>query len=964
VASDTINFIDTTGEVVNFKKIASSDFDSNSNYAGNFDKFASKLDNLWQKICPSGTITDDAISNVQNKSFLAEVPGCVHTDLLANGQINHPYIAKNETAQYFIGENSWQYSQQFALSKLPIQPEQISQLKQVSQSELASQSELTGQSELTRQSVNPRTDISEVVKKYQTNYDLCFDGLDTVAEIKLNNKTIGLTQNMWRKYRYNISQYLQADNNLQVNFLSPIKYANYMSFKLGPRPVDYQPYNAIRKMPCSFGWDWGINTATSGIYKPVYMELWQIARIDQVIINSIAILPKAAQTSSAQFPLTQASGLLDIDLKIQRASDAKNCQLQINCKISRQVDKSLVKQLSYSIDGHLKCQIDLDKVDLWYPRDYGEQNLYNIEFELVYLNDKNETDIILDKQIKQIGFKKVELDMSDDKLGQKFQIRINNLPIFIKGANWIPPDALLQNISGDNKITQQLLDLAIKANMNLIRVWGGGIYASDEFYDFCDKNGLLVWQDCLFACAAYAELEPLFSEIKAEVYENLTNISHRASLCLINGNNENTVAWQNWGWQKQLDKKLPDNLDKADNFNKGQSWGYKYYYEIFPEIVSQVAKYTPYTPTSPYTPSLAINANDDNTGSMHIWDAWQSLDYLSYLDKKPRFVAEFGWQSPAAWSSIKQFAFDNPLTPESPDLVWHQRAFGGNNKLTAGLLPHLKYPTNMSNWHWAMQLNQAWALKVGIEHFRSLKPDCSGAIFWQLNDYWPVTSWSVIDYYAQTKPAFYAVKQAYEPILLTIGDKSAIIVNDTLDKLSGVLQLTRFKYDGTKLAYQEVRVDIEPNGLLAINLSHKIVYFGDKTQELIFGQFNYHTVQFGNYKAKSSNYKTANLNQTKTIRNFYYPVECRDSKLAPKSFTTSVQSTDYGYKIILTATSLTRDVFISLDKLNINQDKVLADQMQTLLAGETCFFKIKTNQDFSPEYLVQENILRSANQLV
>ena len=301
------------------------------------------------------------------------------------------------------------------------------------------------------------------------------------------------------------------------------------------------------------------------------------------------------------------------------------------------------------------------------------------------------------------------------------------MPVFVKGANWIPDDAFPSRIDRDRYARR--LDQAVAANLNLIRVWGGGIYESDDFYELCDERGLLTWQDFLFACAAYAEEEPLRGEVEAEARENIVRLAHHPSLVLFTGNNENLWGREDWGWELALD---------------GKTWGAYYYYELFPALISELAPHVPYAPGSPFSPG-GQHPNDEQHGTMHIWDLWNEKDWPHYRDYRPRFVSEFGWQGPPTWSTLTRSISDDPLTPESPGMIVHQKAIEGNVKLTNGLLPHYRLPEDMETWHWAMQLNQANAITAALEHFRSHMPHTMGAVVWQLNDCWPVTSWAAID---------------------------------------------------------------------------------------------------------------------------------------------------------------------------------------------------------------------------
>ncbi|MDR2799561.1 MAG: hypothetical protein LBB07_02985 [Bifidobacteriaceae bacterium] len=811
--------------------------------------------------------------NIAGKSFKVDNPSSVHTCLLNNGAIDDPLIGMNEWHQRFIGLSDWEYACEFAIP-----------------------------------------DMNNMPHEKKINYDLCFDGIDTISEIILNNKKLGTTKNMFRSYRFEVEKITKSENSLKVNLFSPVKYANEMSMKLGPRPIDRQPYNAIRKMPCSFGWDWGPEIETLGIQKDVYLEAWQIARLKSVKINST---------------VEEKSGIIDLSIDLEKSTDSKNEQLQIKCTLGNKIYK-------FDIDKTLKAKIKIDNPKLWNPRGLGDPNLYNFSVELFH----REKDL-LDKKEKKIGFKKVELDLSNDKWGQKFAIKINGKDIFIKGSNWIPNDALIDRLSKSDYYKR--IKNAFDSNQNLLRVWGGGIYENDWFYEICDELGILVWQDCMFACAAYSEDEPLYSEIEKEIYENLERISSHASLTLINGSNENVAGWQNWGWKKQLDI--------------GASWGEKYYYSLFPIIAKEAAPYIPYIPSSPYSPSLEENVNNQNTGSMHVWNVWFEEDYLAYNKVNPRFAAEFGWQAPANAWTIEKTIFDNPLTPESPEFANHQKAFAGNNKLTSGLLYHFRYPKTFSDWHWAMQLNQAYAFKTGIEHFRSLMPYCQGSIIWQLNDCWSATSWSIIDFFGIKKPSYYAVAQAYAPAILTIqrnNDENLVLhlINDSSKDLDEEIKVQKLQYDGKPLYEKVYKLNAKSGENKKIEFEKEFQKFGSPKNEFLSA-----------WSTKKSS--SLSKEQTEKLQTFYFPLEPKDSALQKNAFSAKCEKSNDGYKIKIKAKTLIRDIFLQIDKLlSSPSDAEVFGQFQTILPGESGEIKIVSKKKFDEKKLVSIDILRCANQLI
>ena len=604
----------------------------------------------------------------------AAVPGCVHTDLLAAGLIPDPYLDDNEALLAWIGLVDWTYRTSFDWS-----PDGAAR------------------------------------------HDLVFDGLDTVATVVLNGRVLAETANQHRSYRLAVDGVIrEGANELEVRFRSPVRYANAQSVALGPRPRPYPlPYEAIRKSACNFGWDWGIATFTSGIWKPVRLESWSRARLAEV---RVAALPDG-----------DSDGRVVVDVRVER-EPGDEAPLQVS------VDVAGAHVAAPVVDGCAHLEVAVADVERWWPVGYGTQPLYDLS---VALHDED----VLDRTSRRVGFRTVEWETTPDEEGTPFTLVVNGQPVFVKGANWIPDDALPVRV--DRARYERRLHQAVDANLNLIRVWGGGIYENDDFYELCDELGLLAWQDLLFACAAYPEEEPLRSEIEAEARENVVRLAHHASLVLLTGNNENLWGFEDWGWKERLD---------------GRTWGAFYYHELFPRLVSELAPHVPYAPGSPFSPG-GQHPNAEEHGSMH---QWNRRDWLTYREHRPRFVAEFGWQGPPTWSTLTRSIADDPLTPESPGMIVHQKAMEGNVKLASGLVPHLRVPDDMETWHWGMQLNQAVAVRTALDHFRSWAPRTMGAIVWQLNDCWPVTSWAAIDGDERPKPLFHALRNAFAPRVASI----------------------------------------------------------------------------------------------------------------------------------------------------------------------------------------------------
>jgi beta-mannosidase len=333
--------------------------------------------------------------------------------------------------------------------------------------------------------------------------------------------------------------------------------------------------------------------------------------------------------------------------------------------------------------------------------------------------------------------------------------------------------------------------------------------------------------------------------------------------------------------------------------------------------------------------------NDPAYGSIHIWDMWNRQDYADYRLKPARFVSEFGWQGPPTWSTLRKAISDEPLTPESPGMLVHQKAMQGNDKLTDGLVAHLPLPNDIEDWHWAMSLNQAIAVRVGIEHLRSLSPSCAGSIVWQLNDCWPATSWAAVDGYGRAKPLLYSIRHAYRDLLVTVQPRgaglAAVIVNDSSDAVSGRLELARMGFDGTVHSTATVDVVIAPRGALTTELPESVMGFEDPASELIVAALG-------------------------DSRGTWFPAEYKDSSLTRASMTASADRVDGGYRVSIAANSLVRDLALLADK--VHPDAVVDDMLVTLLPGESVVFTVVCDQELDPDQFLAPGVLRTGNDLL
>jgi len=818
------------------------------------------------------------------RSFPATVPGSVHTDLLAAGAIPDPYLDDNEALLKWIGVCDWEYRTTFAWA-----PDDAD------------------------------------------HHELVFDGLDTVATVVLNGTEVARTANMHRTYRFDVAHLLRrGDNELVVTFASPVRHADAQSLELGYRPqVNHHPFNAIRKMACSFGWDWGIDTASSGIWRPVRLESWRTARLASVRpVATVAHGPDGART-----------GHLEVHVALDGASAEAGLELSVAVGAPGEATTVSVPVPAGARD--VVVPVDVADVALWWPRGYGDQPLYPVAVEL------RGEDGALDRWDGRVGFRTVRLDTLPDDLGTSFTFVVNDQPVWIKGANWIPDDAFPHRVTRDRYAAR--IAQAEAANINLLRVWGGGIYEADDFYDLCDERGILTWQDFLFACAAYSEAEPLRAEVEAEARDNVTRLMIHPSLALWNGSNENIWGVKVWGFLKRLD---------------GKDWGLGYYEDLLPSVVTELDPGRAYTPSSPWSGApidLADDQNHPDHGSMHSWELWNREDYPHYRDEVPRFMAEFGWQGPPAWSTLRRAIHDEPLTPESPGMLVHQKAMSGNDKLTDGLVAHLPLPDDMADWHWAMQLNQANAVQVAVEHLRSWSPRNMGSVVWQLNDCWPVTSWAAVDGDGHAKPLLHALAHAHADRLVTVqprdGGLAVVVVNDTAERWRGDVLVQRLTFDGVESDATKVAVEVAARATVTVPVPVELATPADERAELLVATLD-------------------------DVRGLWFFAEARDSALeAPRLRTTAAADGD-GWRVSVTAENLVRDLTLLADIVDPSLEATNA--LVTLLPGETATFEVRVRDAgfvpgaalprtttrgraavvMDPTELTGPRVLRSTNDLV
>ena len=733
--------------------------------------------------------------------------------------------------------------------------------------------------------------------------DLECAGLDTVATVFLNGTEVGQSRNMHRSYRFDLRRALRdGTNELRVEFASPYSYATALRDKLGDRPNAYpEPFQFIRKMACNFGWDWGPTLVTSGIWRPVRLHAWSTARLARVV----------PQVTVATAHDGTVEGRVLVRVEVERSEAGEDAELALSARIAGREHTVVLP------GGVCRAEVEATVADpgLWWPRGYGDQPLYDLRVGLAGNGAE------LDSWQRRVGFRSVELDTGVDEGGRRFAIVVNGVPVLVKGANWIPDDCFVTRV-GRGRYAERI-DQAVAANMNLLRVWGGGRYESEDFYELCDERGVLVWQDFLFACAAYPEEPPLAEEVEAEAREAVARLAPHPSLVLWNGNNENIWGFWDWGWQEPL---------------AGRSWGEGYYLDLLPRVVAEVDPTRPYWPGSPYSGTPDVHPNDPRHATVHIWDVWNEVDYTAYRDYRPRFVAEFGFQAPPTHATLRSALPDEELRPDSPGMLHHQKAADGNGKLARGLAPHFGEPADFDDWHYLTQVNQARAITLGIEHFRAQWPDCTGSVVWQLNDCWPVTSWSAVDGGGRRKPLWYALRAVYADRLATVQPDGEglvlVLANDTDEEWAATAHVARRALDGTVLAHTETPFTVPARGAARVPLPRRVARPGDAAAELV----------------------TAD---TGARRAYWFFAEDRDIAYPEPAYATRVVPDGDDLRVTVTAQSLLRDLALFADRLDPGAEA--DDMLVTLLPGESHTFTVRGGARLDPRRVVEPPVLRTVN---
>lgn len=710
----------------------------------------------------------------------ATVPGTIHTDLIDHQLIHDPFYGEEEKHVQWVDKVNWVYQTTLDVDK-----------------------DLLGNDHI----------------------KLVFHGLDTYTDIAINGQSVYKTENMFRRYTMDVKKYLhQGENTLQVTFESPINRDIMKPLTTGvnyPADNDDSQLGGVgqhklsvfaRKAPYHYGWDWGPRFVTSGIWKPVELVAYSAAKIEDVYVNQKEVSEEYAQL------------LISIEIEASRSMSV-DCLLQYG-DIRKHITCDLQKGTN-----HLEVPVNLTHPRLWWSRGLGEAYRYNVQVSV----SRNKQ--VIDTTTFKHGIRKVALVRDHDEHGQTFYLKLNDVPVFCKGANHIPNDSFIPRVTKERY--EHEINSAVEANMNMLRVWGGGIYEQDIFYELCDEKGLLVWQDFMFACSMYPGDPSFLENVRQEAIDQTKRLRRYASVVLWCGNNEIDVAWAEfeenagWGWKQKY----------SDTVRKQLWLDYKnLFHGVLAEVTSNVVPNEPYWPSSP----LADLTHDKEqhalgvktSGDVHYWDVWHGKQpFEAYNENVGRFMSEYGFQSFPSIETIKTFAEPSAYDISSDVMSHHQKNGAGNQLIKTYMDKYLPEPKDFESFLYMSQVLQAEGIQHAIEAHRRNKPYCMGTLYWQMNDCWPVASWSSIDYFGRWKALHYQVKESFKDVLVSIEEKNEqlniFIVSDVLTSQSLTLSVSLLDLAGQVMKHHQSEVDVAKNMSQCVQTINLSELLGDMPRDTV-----------------------------------------------------------------------------------------------------------------------------------
>jgi beta-mannosidase len=777
-----------------------------------------------------------------------QVPGGVHTDLMAAGRIPDPFVADNEKKVTWVAETDWTYRRSFEVNAALLQEAVV---------------------------------------------DLVCDGLDTIAAVTVNGQPVGTAENMFRQYRWNVKALLKSgQNEIMVAFTAPVKYIRAKEDSRSLRGVSQGISGAphVRKAPCQFGWDWGPQLPPIGIWKDIRLEAYSTARFEDIHLRQ-----------------QHANGVVKVSAKaaLQRLGGKP---LKARLVVTAPGGEQSYQDEKVITTGEGLLEVKITQPQLWWPNGYGAQPLYQVKVML--LDDEK----VVDAMVYRLGLRTIVLKRTKDEWGESFTFVVNEVPIFAKGANWIPADSFPTRLNEQN--LGALIASTAATHQNMLRVWGGGLYESELFYDLCEQAGILVWQEGVFACSIYPlDDDEFLANVRQEVLENVRRLRHRTSLCLWCGNNEMEWGWESWGWNK------PDLLALRDAYER-------FFHHILPGWISEVDTDHDYWPSSPSSNTPFKDANGQAVGDSHYWDVWHGRKpFSAYRQQFPRFMSEFGFQSLPPFPTIRTYAQPADYNMTSYIIEHHQKNYSGNAIMMTQMADTFRLPKDFAAMVYMTMVLQAEGIRYGVEHWRRNMHRVSGTLYWQLNDCWPVASWASLDYFGHWKALHYAAKRFYAPVLLSIedqGSRMAVHVSsDLTTPWQGEVHWRLAKLSGEVLVSGNAPVAVVPLSSQQV-LAEEFTLSDEQTRQVVLIA----ELRQGEQRVALN---VATFTPTKHL------------ELADPQLETKISEAGGSLEITITAKSLARFVELALDGVDV----IFSDNYLDLPAGWTAVVTCPKPRDWS-----------------
>lgn len=796
-------------------------------------------------------------------SGIATIPGVIHTDLLNEGKIEDPFYRTNEKDLQWIDKEDWEYSTQFTISEEEFSKE---------------------------------------------NIILNFLGLDTYADVYLNDQLILNADNMFRTWEVDIKPLAkQGDNSLRVYFHSPIKKGLKLLEAEGhgyPANNDQSENGGLedkkvsiftRKAGYHYGWDWGPRFVTSGVWRPIELKAWDNVRIKNTYIKQPSVTAEKAE--------------LIADVQLDVSVEHLNALILIKMDGEKITEQSVHLHPGESV---VSIPFTIMNPELWWSNGLGEAHLYNFEVEVVASNS------ILAQDQLTTGLRNIQLVREADEEGESFVFELNGIPVFAKGANYIPNDNFLPRVTTEEY--EKVISDAVNANMNMLRVWGGGIYENDIFYELCDKNGILVWQDFMFACSMYPGNPELLESIKHEAIDNVVRLRNHPSIALWCGNNEINGAWHyygkgGWGWKQRYDEATAEKINQAylDIFHK-----------VLPDVVEEYTLEDDYWPSSPQAGyEVEKHAGMSSVaGDVHYWGVWHGLHpFEDFEVYRARFMSEYGFQSFPDFETVQKYAIPEDYDIESEVMAAHQRSGIGNLRIKEYMSWYFNVPEDFEQFLYMSHVLQAYGMRTGIEAHRRAMPFCMGTLYWQINDCWPVASWSSTDYYRKWKAMHYGVKRAFEETLLSAIMKDDLLeiygITDKLEDQKGELKLSLMNFDGKIIKEKSFSTSMYANTSTLLFKSEGFLDGADSTQVVLSMEYI--------------------INDEILASNLFYFAKPKNQKLPSPVIKNNLVEKEGKWYIEIESDQLARYVLINIP----NQDEFFVDNYFDLAPGHKRTIEIK-----------------------